>query len=75
MMESQIVLPAKKPGQRWYWMPQQQPDELLIIKLADTAAETNSDIAAGVPHLSPIIPGTEGEIARVSIEARVLAFW
>ena len=76
MMASWGLLPPKEPSkQKWYWMPEQQPDELLIIKFADTAAEKNPSVAGGCPHLSPEIPGTEDEEPRLSIEARVLAFW
>ena len=76
MMEAWHVMPPKNPSQqRWYWMPEQKPDELLIIKFADTDAEKDSSIAGGCPHLSPIIPGTEQAEPRLSIEARVLVFW
>ena len=76
IMEAYSALPPKQPNkQRWYWMPEQRSNEVLIIKFADTASADNPDIAGGCPHASPIIPGTEGEEARCSIEARVLAFW
>ncbi|KAK3620614.1 hypothetical protein LTR22_025515 [Elasticomyces elasticus] len=76
MLEANAVLPSKKPEQqRWYWMPEQKEDDVLIIKLADTAAEKDPSIAGGCPHLSPIIPSTEDEEARCSVECRVFAFW
>jgi hypothetical protein len=70
--------PPKTPQtQHWYWMPEQQPDEVLILKFADTAADSeHPEMAGGCLHGSPQIPGTEGEEeARCSIECRVLAFW
>jgi len=76
IMEAYALLPPQQPeAQRWYWMPEQKEDEVLIIKFADTAAEHNQDIAGGCPHLSPIVEGTEEEEPRCSIECRVLAFW
>ena len=76
MMEAWSVMPPKEPAKmRWCWMPEQQPDEVLIIKFADTAAEDDPSISGGCPHCSPIVPGTEDGEPRWSIEARVLAFW
>jgi hypothetical protein len=75
-LESLSVKPPKKPEeQRWYFMPNQQPNEVLIIKFADTQADIDSTVSRGCPHLSPQIPGTENEIARCSLECRVIAFW
>lgn len=56
-------------------MPDQKPDEVLIIKFADTAADGNPNIAGGSPHSSPEVEGTEDAEPRNSIECRVLAFW
>lgn len=75
-MEYWSVAPPKDITQpRWYWMPEQQPDEVLIVKFADTAAESDPSIARCCPHGAAVIPGTEAEVARCSIECRVLAFW
>ena len=76
IMEAYSADPPKQPNkQRWYWMPEQRSDEVLIIKFADTASEHDPNIAGGCPHASPVIQGTEREEPRCSIEARVLAFW
>ena len=76
MMEYWAVLPPKDPSKvQYYWMPEQNPDEVLILKFADTAADTDSNIAMCCAHGSPAIPGTEDEEPRRSIECRVLAFW
>lgn len=53
-------------------MPEQKQDEVLIIKFADTAAETDPNVAACCPHASP---GAEEKEERPSIECRILAFW
>lgn len=77
IMEAHSVLPPKKPEtQRWYWMPEQTEDEVLILKFADTAAEHDHEISGGCAHLSPTLPDVpEKEEPRCSIECRVLAFW
>lgn len=67
--------PAKPTKQKWYWIPEQKEDEVLVIKFADTQAEIDPSIAGGAPHASPEVEGTENEKARESIECRVLAFW
>lgn len=76
IMEAYNVLPRRALEQKWYWMPEQRQDEVLIIKFADTAAaESGGEIAEHCLHGSPILPGTESEPPRESIEVRVLAFW
>ena len=75
-MQHWLMLPPKDPSRaQFYWMPEQTPDDVLIFKFADTAAETDPTIAACSPHASPVILGTEDEERRMSIECRVLAFW
>ncbi|MCJ1386326.1 hypothetical protein MMC17_009452 [Xylographa soralifera] len=72
--------PPKMPqNHRWYWMPYQQPNEVLILKFADTAAgelgEKNAHIAACCAHAAARIAGSEGLPPRESIECRIIAFW
>jgi GA4 desaturase len=75
-LQSLLILPPREPDQqKWYWAPHQRPDEVLIVKAADTAADEDSTISPGCPHVSPIVPGTESEPPRCSIECRVIAFW
>ena len=65
-----------KTGQKWYYLPDQRPDEVLVIKLADS--ETlygKGDVAGGTAHGSPIVYGTEEKEPRESVEVRVVAFW
>lgn len=70
-----IVLPPKDDRQKWYYFSDQSPEDVLILKIGDTASDT-SDIASGSPHGSPMLLGTEGlKEPRQSIEIRVIAFW
>ncbi|KAK4498095.1 hypothetical protein PRZ48_010751 [Zasmidium cellare] len=72
-----MVLPPKDASkQKWYWMPEQTPDDVLIIKLGDMESDVDAGVAGGIPHVSPVVNGTEDiQEARSSIEVRVLAFW
>ncbi|KUJ09899.1 uncharacterized protein LY89DRAFT_723764 [Mollisia scopiformis] len=61
-------------GLKWYYVSQQQPDEVLFIKLFDSAALRGGH--AGAPyHASPEIGDLEGANARESLELRVFVFW
>lgn len=77
MLEQLTQTPsAKESGQRWYCRTKQSPDEVLILKFADTAAEADPKIAGGCAHCSPVVKGTaEDAEPRMSVEARVMAFW
>ncbi|CAK7226990.1 hypothetical protein SBRCBS47491_006417 [Sporothrix bragantina] len=66
---------AKESGQRWYCKPNQTPDDVLILKFADTAAEADPSIAGGCAHCSPALAGVDDEEPRMSVEARVMVFW
>lgn len=72
-----MILPPKDASkQKWYWMPEQTPDDVLIIKIGDTQSEVENGIAGDIPHVSPVVNGVEDvQEARTSIEVRVLAFW
>lgn len=72
-----VLKPSPKTEQqKWYWLPKQRPDEVVIIKFTDTEAQNDgSGICAGIPHGSAQIDGTECHEVRESIEVRVLAVW
>lgn len=76
-MQGYYVVPSKtKPTQqKWYWLPEQQADEVLFIKLADTQSEVDASVALGSPHVSLGLEGMEAEEPRNSIECRITAFW
>lgn len=72
MVSACMILPPKDVSkQKWYWLPQQTPEDVLVIKIGDT----EEGAAGGCPHVSPIVHGTEDQEARSSVEVRVLAFW
>ena len=74
-IEAYSVKPAKDPSkQRWFWVPEQTPDEVLVIKLADSEA-LKGRVAGSTPHGSPSVPCDEKEDPRQSIEIRILALW
>ena len=76
MLEQLTQTPdAKESGQKWYCKTDQQPDDVLILKFADTAAEANPELSGGCAHCSPVLQGVENEEPRMSVEARVMAFW
>jgi len=61
---------------QWYYLSQQEPDEVLLVKFFDSAALGEDSQEAGAPfHASPEIGAAEGDSPRESIELRVLAFW
>ncbi|KAK2732803.1 hypothetical protein CKAH01_08624 [Colletotrichum kahawae] len=62
------------PNQKWYYVSNQLPTELIIFKNADS--EEGNGATAGVPHASfdnPLVKETD--ILRESIEMRVLVQW
>lgn len=76
MLEQLTQTPdAKNSGQRWYCKPNQHPDDVLILKFADTAAERDPKLSGFCAHCSPMLPGVDNEEPRMSVEARVIAFW
>ncbi|KXT11118.1 hypothetical protein AC579_641 [Pseudocercospora musae] len=79
-MQALMGLPPRYPEkQKWYWIPNQTPEDVLFIKFSDSAAGSISTdgtpIALGCMHTSAIVPGTEDLEVRESVEARVYAFW
>ena len=72
-----IIVNAGKEGvdcsHKWYWMSNQQPDEVLLIKIFDS--ETANGRVMRSPHASFEIECDEDEPPRESIEIRaVLCF-
>jgi GA4 desaturase len=76
MLEQMTQTPgAKNTRQRWYCKTKQDTDDVLILKFADTATEQDANIAVTCVHCSPVVHGTQHEEPRMSVEARVMAFW
>lgn len=63
---------AANRGQQWFYVPDQQPDEVLLIKCWDS----DSSVARFTPHTAFEDPTTPpGTPPRESIEFRTLAFF
>lgn len=62
---------------KWYYMSEQEPEEVLFIKLFDSAALGETSTHAGSPyHASPEIgDAAKSDDPRESIDIRVLVFW
>lgn len=65
-----------KDDVKWYYVSNQQPDEVLFIKQFDSASLGSKSQHAPAPwHASPEIGSVEGDEPRESIDIRVFAFW
>jgi hypothetical protein len=60
--------------QRWFWIKDQQPDEVLILQFFDSHARKEGR-PIGVAHGSPELVGVENDDWRESFEVRCVAFW
>ena len=64
---------AFNPEHRWFYVPNLQPDEILLLKTFDSAKDGRARYMPHTAFADPAtVPGTE---KRQSIESRVLAFW
>ena len=64
---------AFNPEHRWFYVPNLQPDEILLLKTFDSATDGRARYMPHTAFADPAtVPGTE---KRQSIESRVLAFW
>ncbi|PWY87398.1 7alpha-cephem-methoxylase P8 chain related protein [Aspergillus heteromorphus CBS 117.55] len=59
------------PDVKWYYRHKQSPDLVTLIKCFDSKTDGR---ARRVPHSAFVVPGTEGEPGRESIEVRTLVF-
>lgn len=66
--ESWTILPGG--SHRWYYLREQRPDEVLLIKCFDS----DEAVARRAPHSAFVDPAHEGDEPRESIEARALVF-
>ncbi|KAH7346690.1 hypothetical protein BKA65DRAFT_477870 [Rhexocercosporidium sp. MPI-PUGE-AT-0058] len=68
------IKPENHARHMWYWLPEQSPEEVLIIKFTDSADPDT--ISTGSPHTCFNLDGTEGILEpRESIEVKCIAFW
>ncbi|HMN78393.1 MAG TPA: CmcJ/NvfI family oxidoreductase [Burkholderiaceae bacterium] len=64
---------AYNPRHRWYWYPEQQPDEVTLLKVFDSATDGTARLTA---HTAFDDPNTAFDASpRRSIEVRTLLFW
>lgn len=64
---------AYNPLHRWYWYPDQQPDEVTLLKVFDSATDGTARLTA---HTAFDDPNTRFDASsRRSIEVRTLLFW
>lgn len=74
--ENIIIKACREPNSdsrcnhQWYWMSNQSPDELLMIKIFDSAEKEGKERRA--PHASFALPESDLEPVRESIECRVV---
>jgi len=70
---------SKSSDPQWYYLAEQKPNEVIILKFFDSAAlaedDRYTDEAPSVPHASPDIGSASYGSARESIEVRCIAFW
>ncbi|KAI1472492.1 GA4 desaturase [Daldinia caldariorum] len=61
---------------KWYWIEEQKPEEVLVLRFFDSDAEAEGRVASGGAfHSSVEVPGTQDEPARESLEVRCLCIW
>ncbi|KPM36218.1 hypothetical protein AK830_g10360 [Neonectria ditissima] len=71
-----VPLTQANPNHKWYYLSDQQPDEVLFMRMFDSNHERDPEHVAGaVHHCSFHLPGTDGEEVRESIETKFMAFW
>ena len=69
----EIYRVAFNPQHRWFYVPNLQPDEILLLKTFDSAKDGRARYMPHTAFADPAtVPGTE---KRASIESRVLVFW
>lgn len=63
-------------GPAWYYLPDQQIDEVLVVQLSDTASlGPGATVGGGTAHASPDLGHAGYGDARESVEVRVIAIW
>jgi hypothetical protein len=65
---NEVLRPGK--GHRWCWWSGMREDEILVFKIFDSARERAG--AWRCAHTSAVLPGTEDEPPRESVEIRAL---
>jgi len=61
------------PAHRWYYFPEQAPDEVLLLKIFDSRTDGTAKLTAHTAFDDPTSP--PDALPRRSIELRTLVFW
>lgn len=69
----ELMLVCYNPGQRWYYFPDMELDEALLIKTFDSARDDRARLSVHSAFKSPDTP--IGARPRQSLETRVFAFF
>jgi hypothetical protein len=67
---SRVITLAHDPGQRWYYLPEMEPDEVIIVKTYDSEPAMSRFAIHGA-FADPTTP--RHALPRESIEVRVFA--
>ena len=62
-----------KPGHRWYYFSEQQPDEVILIRVHDSANDGRATLSFHTSFENPLAPADAPP--RESIEVRTLVFF
>jgi hypothetical protein len=62
-----------KPGHRWYYFSEQQPDEVILIRVHDSANDGRAKLSFHTSFENPLAPADAPP--RESIEVRTLVFF
>jgi hypothetical protein len=73
--DTESYLARWSSGQKWYFISEQEPEEVLVIGLFDSERDKETVAAGGTLHSSVDLEGTENEEPRESLELRCLAIW
>ena len=73
--DSASYLARWSEGQEWFWIEEQEPEEVLVIGLFDSEMEGVNKASGGTLHSSVELEEAVGEEARESLELRCLAVW
>ncbi|OAP60366.1 hypothetical protein AYL99_05368 [Fonsecaea erecta] len=71
------VAPRDGSQHRWFYISQQQPEEVYALKLFDSEAHRRdgNEVAEWVAHSAFALPDQEGERLRRSVEVRMVVIW
>jgi hypothetical protein len=60
------------PDHRWHWCSGMKREEVLFLRIFDSRDDGGIH---GTPHTGIVVPGTQEEAARQSVETRCFVFW